>query len=190
MRLKQPQRGSSHVIIIVALVVLLFGALGYIFWQNISNQPANDSENTQNTTQDSEVSQLEPLYLELSEVGIRIPYFASEDTFTASAPNEFGAVNIYSMVAADAGCTYEYNPDNDPAGSIGNISSYATDSEFFPGSESSEFFRVVVIGDRGYVLRSPQNTCGSDEAGNNPAGEAQEAAFLRFADQFEQLEAL
>lgn len=40
------QKGSAHIIIIIGLVILLTGALGYIFWQNaFKDKVASPSEN-------------------------------------------------------------------------------------------------------------------------------------------------
>lgn len=180
------QRGSSHVIIIVLLVVLLIGALGYIAWQNFVVQPANESDTAQTVTQDSAVDQPELSYLEIADLGIKIPYVASEDTYTVSEPSAFGSVSVYSSVAADAGCVYD--DGSELAGFIGSISSLPSNED---QRESSDYLRKVIIEDTAYTVMSPQNSCGSSESGeNNPAGEAQEAAFLRFADQFEKLETL
>ena len=180
------QRGRSHTIIIVLLVVLIIGVLGYVAWLNFVAQPADESDTAQSTTQDADVDESEESYLGISVLGIKVPYIASVDTYTVGEPNEFGSVSVYSSVAADAGCIY--GDGSEPAGFIGSISSLPSNED---QRESSDYLRKVIIEDTAYTVMSPQNSCGSSNPGeDNPAGEAQEAAFLRFADQFEKLEVL
>lgn len=45
--MKSPnQTGSAHAVIIVILVVGLLGTLGFVFWQNFINKPADNQANT------------------------------------------------------------------------------------------------------------------------------------------------
>lgn len=182
------ERGSAaHIVIIVVLVIAVLGLVGYVFWQNFVTQPADQAEQT--TTQESDLSQLETSYLELSTLGVKVPYLASEDTYTAGTPNEFGAVALYSSVAADAGCSY--TEGNEPEGFIGSVAAFDASDEVIAATTESDFFRKVTLGEKTFTLSSPQNTCGSnigiDEA---TIVDIQQSAFLRFADQFEKLEAL
>lgn len=48
------QSGSAHVIIVVALVVLLIGALGFIFWQNFIQKSDKTNDSATNTSKTSE----------------------------------------------------------------------------------------------------------------------------------------
>lgn len=77
MKSRNSQLGSSHVIIIVLLVVLLLGALGYIFWQNFSNQPSNETTTNSDTTQTAPESP-EGTELSIAEWGVKGSYQSSE----------------------------------------------------------------------------------------------------------------
>lgn len=45
------QTGSAHVIIIVILVIVVLGAVGFMFWQNFINKPAANDTTNQMTQQ-------------------------------------------------------------------------------------------------------------------------------------------
>jgi cytoskeletal protein RodZ len=62
------QQGSAHLIIIIALVVVVLGALGVIFWQNFMNKPV-DTE-TVSTSSDSNTSPSKHL-IGVSEWGVK-----------------------------------------------------------------------------------------------------------------------
>lgn len=46
------QKGSSHIVLVVALVIVIIGALGYVFWQN-SRDNADQSSNAKTTESDT-----------------------------------------------------------------------------------------------------------------------------------------
>jgi cytoskeletal protein RodZ len=53
----QNQMGSAiHITIVVVLVVLLLGALGYIFWQNFTSQSTQDPGTTKDESSSATVS--------------------------------------------------------------------------------------------------------------------------------------
>lgn len=48
--MNQKQEGSAHIIVIVVLIVALMGALGYIFWQNVSQKKAGTIESNNHSS--------------------------------------------------------------------------------------------------------------------------------------------
>lgn len=51
--MKRNQSGSAHVVIIIALVLGLIGALGYIFWKNFSDSETSEREPTSELSRDN-----------------------------------------------------------------------------------------------------------------------------------------
>jgi len=47
------ERGSAHLVLIIVLVIAVLGLLGFVFWQNFANQPAEQSETNQSVTNES-----------------------------------------------------------------------------------------------------------------------------------------
>ncbi len=73
MNKKQSQKGSSHLILIIVLMVALLGALGYIFWQNFMQSKTNTSVTTSNNTSSDAVTKTTVTNeLDMPDLGIKI----------------------------------------------------------------------------------------------------------------------
>jgi len=51
LKYSQKQGGSVHVFIVISLIVVLLGALGFVFWQNFVNNGSNEVSSVDTTTQ-------------------------------------------------------------------------------------------------------------------------------------------
>jgi len=102
-RIKE-QGSSAHIIIVVVLVVALVGALGFIFWQNFINKPAESTVQTTETTKTDETKQ-SPKSFAIAEWGVSIPV---EGNYTFVAGDSTHGT-IYSkeltQLEKDLGCT-------------------------------------------------------------------------------------
>lgn len=95
------QTGSTHVIIIVILVIALLGALGFVFWNNFmrkdSSQPV--ATNNQNISQSDTSTDADKDYLKIEDwkVKFKLTQGASEVTYY-----EVPAVSDYVKAGYDA----------------------------------------------------------------------------------------
>lgn len=53
MKSTHQDRGSTHIVLIIILVVAVLGLLGVVFWQNFVNQPAEQTGTSQSVTDES-----------------------------------------------------------------------------------------------------------------------------------------
>ncbi|MFY9228036.1 MAG: hypothetical protein WAO28_01775 [Candidatus Microsaccharimonas sp.] len=187
-RIKE-QGSAAHIVVIVVLVLAVLGLLGFVFWQNFMNktETATSTKETATTADESTTS----ISLELGELGIKIAYSSTDDTYTATFKDTY--YTIYSEKAATA-C--------DDDGNIGTVSRVIADEVRVgdgPGGgmtnaeyiTSTEFYRTITKDNYIYILQSPQQACvdTSTDEGMTAAGIA-EAAYKAFADDFEKLEVL
>lgn len=96
------QTGSIHVIIIVGLVALLIGALGFIFWQNFVNSKSKNSESTTNnkdSTQLKKPDRTEGWYT----------YSPAGNEFTLRLPDGW---KLYRSEGGDGSSLYGFNPED------------------------------------------------------------------------------
>lgn len=69
------QKGSTHVVIILILVIALLGVLGFIFWQSFihKEEPVTKQETTIDTKKSTpEVNESERAYLKVNDWGIKL----------------------------------------------------------------------------------------------------------------------
>jgi|ETNmetMinimDraft_4_1059912.scaffolds.fasta_scaffold59069_2 hypothetical protein len=173
MKSTHSQRGSSHVIIIVLLVALLIGALGYILWQNVMNQPANESVTNSDTTQTTPESATEG-ELPISEWGVKGSYDSSETI--GYRINQFGSATVYYGNGSEDDCEV-----------LGSISRSLADDDAIVGSTFSgyttqEAFEMGLgdarsqVGEYYYLYTGPQtNECSSESFDADRQLEADEA---------------
>jgi len=98
------QTGSTHVIIIVILVVALLGTLGFVFWQNIINKKSAEmsSDSKQATNQPAEkVKDTDKGYLVLKDWNIKFKLLANSNAITyykkQAEPNDKGVEEYYEF---------------------------------------------------------------------------------------------
>lgn len=111
------QKGSAHVIIIIILIMVLIGALGYIFWQNVSSKDeqvsatkTSESKKDKDNEGSQAVTQKVPDgYVEYADdlVGFSLAYPKEwgtlKDTETQSSSDRLGANgdNIKALADTD-----------------------------------------------------------------------------------------
>lgn len=95
------QKGSAHVIIIVGLIILLIGALGFIFWQNFLNHDADNaskrtvtSTNAGKETAQNEKTKSE--YLTVKEWAVNIPQSPSSNVIEYTMNTEMTTATFVS----------------------------------------------------------------------------------------------
>ncbi len=88
------QKGSIHVVIIIALVVLLIGALGYVFYQNYINKPAE--EKAQNSESMKSVPKLKTAHVDFEKTVYALDYPEGWSESALGADPDFRDMSITS----------------------------------------------------------------------------------------------
>lgn len=165
MKLKKYQSGSGHLIIIIALIVLLLGALGFVLWQNFMQPKDDDKDNKTTTTSQTTTTQITPeenseevvdefvlsflSYMMMTDENKSETVFALQsdaltDAFKERISNPEGPV-MESPLLLVQDIPAAFNIKN--VAEVGNISSSVTVTLFFnSGSEIDIIYSLIVVG--------------------------------------------
>lgn len=180
--IRQAERGEAHSVIIICLVVALVVALGWIFWQNFSNEKSEvtDKQDTSTAARSAEddAAELDKTdnTLKLSELGVVVP-LGDDDAYDFSAKYENNGYFIYSASVsklcgseASVGAISKWNPADDGTG---------------PSSAAYNQVGAVTIGGAKYLFISPQSACADPAtAQGDQANEMQGEASRAFGELF------
>jgi hypothetical protein len=167
---KQSQSGNTHLVIIIVLVVLLIGALGFVYYQNfIQSNNSSKSVASTKTVKSSTVAAKPEVttnegYLTFSEWGIKLktPVGLADNRITyykIANNSELDGYNFStSRVEAQGGACSSSSPQFSSLGIISRSTSPNTE-------EASPPTLVGKIGDYYYYYAHPQSICG-DNLGN------------------------
>jgi hypothetical protein len=189
------QQGSAaRIALITTAAVIVLGLFGFIFWQNFIKESDSSTTVAVDTAQplSGPASNFVEGMLSFPDLGVKVSYEPSVDTYTTDGASEFNTYSVYSMKAAVA-CG--------DAGNIGTIQKVTasevrkessqggtgmTNAEYL---QTSEFFIVVSKGEFIYTFQSPQAACAdaSTTEGGVASGIA-EVAYKAFAADFKKLE--
>lgn len=197
MKSHNKQQGSAaRITLITTAAVIVLGLFGFIFWQNFIKESDDGTSVAVDTTQPLSGPALNFVegMLSFPDLGVKVSYEPSVDTYTTDGVSEFNAYSVYSKKAAVA-CG--------DAGSIGTIQKVKasevreessqggagmTNAEYL---QTSEFFIVVTKGEFVYTFQSPQVACADT---STPEGEVAsgiaEVAYKAFAADFKKLEVI
>lgn len=165
------QRGSTHVVIVIILVVLLAGSLGFIFWQNFINKPATptktDAITTKESTKEKTATDTNEGFTVLTDWSVRFKSNSQKYTLTKKSTDDNIEYYYVSSNEVKALCG-----DNEAASAyIGVITRYSPDTilgGMYDNMTASEAFAnatdKVVTSKYLYVLTGPQSACTDDNA--------------------------
>lgn len=185
--IRQVERGEAHSVIIVCLVVALVAALGWIFWQNFSNEKSEvtnkqDTSTVASSTEDdaAELGKTNDT-LKLSGLGMVVP-LGDDDTYGFSAKYENNGYYIYSASVSklcgsetSVGAISEWDPADDGTG---------------PSSAAYNQAGAVTIGGAKYLFVPPQAACADSAAANgDQANKMQGEATNVFGELFKKARA-
>lgn len=160
------QQGSAHLIIIIALVVVVLGALGVVFWQNFANKSDSASDaSTKSSTVSSKRSTSIP------EWGVKGSYTYTKDldySFISTGDSVYLELTTPTIYAdkycskAHTGIINRYKADELVYDSIG---SEGVAASLYYGSTDSSTAQAAQahVGDYYYFMTSPQGLCVEDE---------------------------
>jgi hypothetical protein len=185
------QQGSAHLIIIIALVVVVLGALGFVFWQNFINKPVNSEvSKTSITGSAANGGETSAKKLVVSEWGIDGNY-ESVGELQYNLRTSFGETYLEftspEVAAAGEDCdvysaaTVRYSADDVTyigSGSTGNPESTGKGIYETMDVPNSSWVAKAHIGDKYYFMSNPQSGC--DNAAQESATEKVRAAAVEF----------
>jgi len=164
------EQGSAHLIIIVALVVILIGALGFIAWQNFGPDTTEKTSTTETVETDTaevfepEEEAVKPeltgtKYLVISDWGVKFPYIGNVE------------IKIGEKSAKTIGLTTDqlikYGDDCSTTGGGLIVRGFAGDNAYVAGEETyADLYAkgmVGKIGDYYYMYQASQALCDKQE---------------------------
>jgi hypothetical protein len=122
------QSGSAHLIIIISLVVVVLGALGFVFWQNFMSKQSSESATTQSSVDTT------TLLTKLQDELTALPHRSDTTTastglhFSTSDPVGMSVVHEYEVDVVFNASLYANNPDVAPVGTTGSNGSGAEEA--------------------------------------------------------------
>lgn len=142
--MKHQQVGSTHVVLIIVLVIALIGALGFIFWQNVlidKSEPVSTSEKRQSTKENKKDEAVE-------QTGTIVGSLTYPSDFIPS-DLEVHAVNLdtgkeYTTKDHLKGSQYQYGTGYSIKVPVGRYNVYGT-TERQPGVKAY-YNKVIVCG--------------------------------------------
>jgi len=173
------QRGSGHIVLIIAAVVVILGGLGFVLWNNFLRTPAASTSSTTSTsstnTSDSTGASIADM-ISIPEWGIKGP-----TSGVAGLKYKIGTVyNMQSLVfttpilEADSECGVGYAPAitryegtavaNIGAGSAGNPEATAAEAYETMAVPNTSYVAKARIGDYYFFVLRPQAVCDSATA--------------------------
>lgn len=152
MKQNKYQSGSGHIVIIIALVVVLLGALGFIFWQNFMQSKPNEKSN--NTTTITTLN-LNDGYLVLEDWNVKIKY-----------PTDLGS-NVITYEKGSDGDYYDFSTERVSAlgGNCANLVRLVRQTESTV-PDTSGLIQVAQVGEYYYFINGPQTACSELDAGD------------------------
>jgi len=166
MKTRTSEQGSAHLIIIIVLIVALVGTLGFVFWQNFVNKPAEKS--TTSTSQQTEINSDLPSgskALTVSEWAVKSSYggeLVFGYTVFANDPNALLLTSGDSVACGQGiGTVYRLKSGEKAASSFfgGTNDEEMTAKDIYTSGNVSTQSKA---GDYYYFLKDASGTCSSD----------------------------
>jgi hypothetical protein len=133
--MSQKQSGSAHVIIIVALVIALITALGWIFWQNVQGKETESSTDSRQSSDAKDVDDKKP------EAYVGERFTSAGGAFSLKVPNGWklqsnnvddGAFGMdYITTGPGIGQKMDYDSSKDPTVSQTQLGGWGGYAEYF-----------------------------------------------------------
>lgn len=109
MSTRNNETGSTHVVIIVVLIAVILGLLGFVFWQNFIQKKDTTPSASTTTTTSKAVTETTPATtmtsLAIGNYGVEVPYDSTTDTYTlipATSGGFAGGYTVYSKKVTEA----------------------------------------------------------------------------------------
>lgn len=175
------QTGSAHVVVLVILILVLIGALGFVLWNNFLNKKTNTAnssskETSQTTTANKTTPQTNVLNIHEFGISIVVPDSIKDLTYTYKTdgtPTRVGGSNIVvgsvSFSTASLASKYpECSSDKaNPLGSLTKITGVYGDGVLGPTWSGGGMIKQFP--DSFLTFVGPQSACYFSVAGNDTA---------------------
>jgi hypothetical protein len=199
MKKTENQQGSMHLILVGVLAVVLLGALGWLFWQNIlQKKPADSTSSTTITQTPTPKQSTNDNVLHFPKWSVEVVINSDEMT-----TKEYHFVDgesdyyYYDIVAKDGVLNGCY-PETPTPISLGRVARYAADSkeEAFGWNDGTKTWREIAEGNKQavlvdkyvYTFQVPPQACGDPKTSmGNESNKKQESLSILFRNSLQKM---